>query len=162
MFTIGVCRLLMNQPEKAEEAFLNLQNNLKNDLGAGAELPEILNNLAWREAGGGNTAAAASGLLRALDLDPEEDDYPFNLGLLYLRGNDATTAAKYFREASDREPENPDDRALLIYALEKAGNKSEASEERIAALDALGPNARPPVKPETFARLARIGTELDV
>ncbi len=138
------------------------ENNLKNDLGAGAELPEILNNLALTRARRGNTAAAASGLLRALDLDPEEDDYPFNLGLLYLRGNDATTAAKYFREASDREPENPDDRALLIYALEKAGNKSEASEERIAALDALGPNALPPVKPETFARLDRIVTELDV
>ena len=162
MFTAGVCRLLMNQPEKAEEAFLSLQNNLKNDLVAGAELPEILNNLALAQARRGNTTAAASGLLRALDLDPEEDDYPFNLGLLYLRGNDATTAAKYFREASDREPENPDDRALLIYSLEKAGNKSEAGEERNAAIEALGPNALPPVKPETFARLDRIVTELDV
>jgi tetratricopeptide (TPR) repeat protein len=129
---------------------------------AGAELPEILNNLALAQARRGNTTASASGLLRSLDLDPEEDDYPFNLGLLYLRGNDATTAAKYFREASDREPENPDDRALLIYSLEKAGNKSEATEERNAALEALGPNALPPVKPETFARLDRIVTELDI
>jgi tetratricopeptide (TPR) repeat protein len=161
MFTTGVCRLLMNQPEKAEEAFLSLQNNLKNDLVAGAELPEILNDLALAQARRGNTTAAASGLLRALDLDPEEDDYPFNLGLLYLRGNDATSAAKYFREASDREPENPDDRALLIYALEKSGNKSEAAEERSAAIEALGPNALPPVKPETFARLDRVVTELD-
>ena len=162
MFTTGVCRLLMNQPDKAEEAFLSLQNNLKNDLVAGAELPEILNNLALAQARRGNTTSAASGLLRSLDLDPEEDDYPFNLGLLYLRGNDATTAAKYFREASDREPENPEDRALLIYSLEKAGNKSEATEERNAALEALGPNALPPVKPETFARLDRIVTELDI
>jgi tetratricopeptide (TPR) repeat protein len=152
----------MNQPEKAEEAFLTLQSSLKNDLVAGAELPEILNNLALAQARRGNTTSAASGLLRALDLDPEEDDYPFNLGLLYLRGNDATTAAKYFREASDREPENPDDRALLIYALEKSGNKSEAGEERKAAVEALGPNSLPPVKPETFSRLDRVVTELDV
>jgi predicted Zn-dependent protease len=100
-------------------------------------------------------------LLRAVDLDPDEDDYPFNLGLLYLRGNDTTTAAKYFREASDREPENPEDRALLIYALEKAGNKSEASEERNSAAESFGPNGLPPVKPETFAKLLRVTTELD-
>jgi tetratricopeptide (TPR) repeat protein len=160
-FTIGVCRLFLNQPEKAEEVFLSLQDHLKKAFVSGAELPEILNNLALAQARRGDTTAAASSLLRALDLDPDEDDYPFNLGLMYLRGNDTTTAAKYFREASDREPENPEDRALLIYALEKAGNKSEASEERNSALESFGPNALPAVKPETFARLQRITTELD-
>jgi len=162
MFTTGVCRLQLNQPDKAEETFLALQNNLKNDLVAGAELPEVLNNLALARARRGNTTAAASGLLRALDLDPDEDDFPFNLGMLYLRGNDATTAAKYFREASDREPENPEDRAMLIYALEKTGNKKEAADERNAAMETLGPSSLPAVKPETFARSDRISTELDV
>jgi tetratricopeptide (TPR) repeat protein len=162
MFTTGVCRLLMNQPDKAEETFLALQNNLKNDLVAGAELPEVLNNLALARARRGNTTAAASGLLRALDLDPDEDDFPFNLGMLYLRGNDATTAAKYFREASDREPENPEDRALLVYALEKSGNRKEAADERNSAMETLGQSSLPAVKPETFARLDRVSTELDV
>lgn len=162
MFTTGVCRLQLNQADKAEETFLALQNNLKNDLVAGAELPEVLNNLALAHARRGNTTAAAAGLLRALDLDPDEDDYPFNLGMLYLRGNDATTAAKYFREASDREPENPEDRAMLIYALEKTGNKKEAADERNSALETLGPGALPAVRPESFARLDRISTELDI
>jgi len=162
MFTTGVCRLQMNQPDKAEETFLALQNNLKNDLVAGAELPEVLNNLALARARRGNTTAAASGLLRALDLDPDEDDFPFNLGMLYLRGNDATTAAKYFREASDREPENPEDRALLVYALEKSGNRKEAADERSSAMETLGQSSLPAVKPETFARLDRVSTELDV
>jgi tetratricopeptide (TPR) repeat protein len=160
-FRIGVCRLLLNQPEKAEEVFLSLQDRLKKAFVAGAELPEILNNLALAQARRGDTTAAASSLLRALDLDPDEDDYPFNLGLMYLRGNDTTTAAKYFREASDREPENPEDRALLIYALEKAGNKSEANEERNSAAESFGPNTLPAVRPETFVRLQRITTELD-
>jgi tetratricopeptide (TPR) repeat protein/TolB-like protein len=162
MFIAGVCKLLLNQPDKAEESFLALQENLKNALIAGAQLPEVLNNLALAQARRGNTSGAASSLLRALDLDPDEDDYPFNLGLLYLRGNDATTAAKYFREASDREPENPEDRSLLIFALEKAGNKSEAAEERNAAVETLGPNALPPTKPDSLSRLDRISTELDV
>ena len=161
MFTTGVCRLLMNQTEKAEETLLSLQNNLKGGQMGGADPPEVLNDLALAQARRGNTTAAASGLLRALDLDPDEDDYAFNLGMLYLRGNDATTAAKYFREASDREPENPEDRALLIYALEKTGNRTEATEERNSAIETLGPNALPPVKPETFARLDRVSTELD-
>ena len=160
-FTIGVCRLLLNQPDKAEEVFLSLQDRLKKAFVAGAELPEILNDLALAQARRGATAAAASSLLRALDLDPDEDDYPFNLGLMYLRGNDSTTAAKYFREASDREPENPEDRALLIYALEKAGNKSEANEERVSATESFGPNVLPAVKPEGLARLQRVTTELD-
>src|SRR5262249_23401816 len=138
MFATGVCRLLQNQSEKAGGTFDGLQNHLKSDVVAGAELPEILNNLALAQARRGNTTAAASSLLRALDLDPDEDDYPFNLAMLYLRGNDATTAARYFREASDREPENPEDRALLIYALEKTGNKKEAGEERNSALEKLG------------------------
>lgn len=161
IFTTGVCQLLMNQPDKAEETFVALQNNLKDDLVAGAQLPEILNDLALARARRGNTTAAAAGLLRALDLDPDEDDYPFNLGMIYLRGNDATTAAKYFREASDREPENPEDRALLIYALEKSGNKAEASEEHDAAAETLGPTALPAVKPEMFTRLDRVSLELD-
>jgi len=160
-FTIGVCRLLLNQPDKAEEVFLGLQDSLKKHLVAGAELPEILNDLALAQARGGNATASASSLLRAIDLDPDEDDYPFNLGLLYLRGNDATTAAKYFRLASDREPDNPEDRALLIYALEKAGNRSEGTEERKAATESLGASALPAVRPENFAKMQRMSTELD-
>jgi tetratricopeptide (TPR) repeat protein len=162
IFTSGVCRLLMNQADKAEEVFQSLQASLKNDLVAGAELPEILNNLAVAQARRGNTAAAASSLMRALDFDPDEDDFPFNLGLLYLRGNDATTAAKYFREASDREPENPEDRSFLIYALEKTGNKTEASDERKAAAETLGSGSLPAVHPENLSRLERISTDLDI
>jgi tetratricopeptide (TPR) repeat protein len=162
IFTTGVCRLLMNQPDKAEEVFQSLQASLKNDLVAGAELPEILNNLAVAQARRGNTTAAASSLMRALDFDPDEDDYPFNLGLLYLRGNDATTAAKYFREASDREPENPEDRSFLIYSLEKTGNKTEASDERKAAAETLGPGSLPAVHAENLSRLERISTDLDI
>ena len=49
----------------------------------------------------------------------------------------------------------------MIYALEKTGNRSEASEERGATAEALGPNALPAVKPEAFAKLQRVTTELD-
>jgi tetratricopeptide (TPR) repeat protein/TolB-like protein len=188
-FAIGVCRLQMNQPDKAEEIYNALQDSLrertKRESGgvvvSGAEPPEVLNNLAIAMARQGNVSGAVANLRRATDMDPDEDDYPFNLGLISLRTGDFANAAGFFREASEREPESPEDRAFLIQALQKAGKKTEADEEREAAAEALGPNALPavrieskadankadiskmePAKAETVSHLERIKTELDV
>jgi predicted Zn-dependent protease/TolB-like protein len=172
LFSTGVCRLQLNQPDRAEDVFLSLQNSLtgnskgQQQAGAlGADLPEILNNLAVAHARRGKIAEAQVEFRRATDLDPDEDDYPFNLGLLALQSADFSAAAAAFRDASERKPENPEDRALLVQSLEKAGKKSEADQERESAVEALGPNAlqsaRVDVKPDATFRLARIRTELD-
>ncbi len=168
LFSTGVCRLQMNQPDRAEEVFMSLQSALGGDATggiSGGDLPEILNNLAVAREHQGKTSAAESDLRRATDLDPDEDDYPFNLGLLALRADKSAAAAEYFREASERRPENPEDHALLIQSLEKAGKKAEADQEREAAKEAFGPNGLPVVhlepKSETFQRFERIKTELD-
>ncbi len=172
LFSTGVCRLQMNQPERAEEVFTSLQTALngeaKNESQAGAsagDIPEILNNLAVARARQGKMSAAQADLRRTTDLDPDEDDYPFNLGLLAMQTGDFAAAAAAFREASERKPDNAEDRALLVQSLEKAGKKTEADQEREAAAEALGPNAlqsvRVDVKPDASFRLARIRTELD-
>jgi len=165
VFATGVCRLLMNQPEKAEEVFLSLQGALRNNLVSGADLPEILNNLALARARQNNTAAAVADLRRAAELDPDEDDYPFNLGLLALGTNDFAGAAGYFREASGREPDKAENRALMILALEKAGKKAEADQERDTAAEMFGPDALPVVrldaKKDTLLHLERVRAEMD-
>jgi len=165
VFATGVCRLLMNQPEKAEEVFASLQEALRNNLVSGADLPEILNNLALARERQNNTAAAVADLRRASELDPDEDDYPFNLGLLALASNDFAAAADYFREASGREPDKPENRAMMILALEKAGKKAEADQERDTAAETFGPDALPAVrwdaKKETMLHLERVRTEMD-
>src|SRR6267143_4959217 len=172
LFSTGVCRLQMNQPERAEEVFTSLQSALRGDGkhvpqadATGAEPPEILNNLAVARVRQGKTAAAQTDLRRATDVDPDEDDYPFNLGLLAMQTGDFAAAAAAFREASERKPDNPEDRALLVQSLEKAGKKAEADQERESAAEALGPNALQSVhmdaKPDATFRLARIRTELD-
>jgi Tfp pilus assembly protein PilF/TolB-like protein len=172
VFATGVCRLQMNQPAQAEEVFTSLQSALgggkKSETQggvSGAELPEILNNLAVARARQGKAAAAEADLRRATDLDPDEDDYPFNLGLLAFRANNFAGAAENFREASERKPENPENRAFLIRALEKDGKKDEADQEREAAKDALGPNAlatvRLDAKNDATSGLERVKTELD-
>ena len=161
VFATGVCRLWMDQPDKAEAVFVSLQDALKDNLVSGADLPEIVNNLGLARARQGKSADAIAALRRAAELDPEEDDYPVNLGLVYLRANDFAKAADEFRDAKEREPETAEDRSLLVYALGKAGKKEEADEEKDAAVEALGPGALPVVKPENLAKLERLKTELD-
>ena len=166
VFATGVCRLLQDQPDRAEEAFSSLQEALKNNMVSAADLPELLNNLAIARARQGKTAAAQTDLRHATELDPGEDDYPFNLGVLALQTNDPAAAADFFREAAEREPDNAEDRALLILSLEKAGKKTEADQERESANETFGPNGLPAIhldaKNESVARLNRIKTELDV
>jgi tetratricopeptide (TPR) repeat protein len=166
VFANGVCQLLLGHPDHAEELFTSLQDTLKKNGVFGADLPEILNDLAIARARQGKTAAAQIDFRRAADSDPGEDDYPFNLGLLALQTNDPAAAAGYFREAAEREPDNAEDRALLILSLEKAGKKAEADQERVSAGESFGPNGLPAIhldaKNETLARMHRITTELDV
>ncbi len=164
-FSVGVCHLRMGRPDKAEEVFASLQEDLRRNLVSGADLPEILNNLALARARQGDIAAAQTALSRAADIDPDEDAYPFNLGLLALRQKDLATAATQFREAMHREPDNPEDFAFLIYTLEKAGKKSEAAGEREAAAEALGTDTLPVIKLDTKKdatfKYERVRPELD-
>lgn len=170
LFYSGVCRLQLNQADHAEEDFRNLQETLKSTAANGADAPEILNNLAIAQARQGKVAPAQANLRRAADLAPGEDDYSFNLGLLALQSGDSAAAADYFGQASEREPDSAQDRALLIASLEKADKTGEADQEREAAKEAFGPNGLPPIRlddpsdkrNETLARLTRIKTELDL
>jgi tetratricopeptide (TPR) repeat protein/TolB-like protein len=174
VFETGVCHLLQSQPERAQEVFTSLREALREagtrdaavaGVVSGGDLPEILNNLALAKARLGDATGAQTDLQRAADLDPDEDDYPFNLGLLALQANDAGNAAGYFREAAEREPDNPEDRALLIFSLDKAGRKPEADQERIACAEAFGPAGLPAVhlddNSDTLTHMARVKTELD-
>src|SRR6202035_6144907 len=121
LFSIGVCRLTMNQPDQAEEAFAALQTLLRSSSTPGVDFPEVLNNLAMAKARQNKFPAAQDDLRRASALDPDEDDYPFNLGLIAMQQGDFNAAAAQFREASHREPDIAENRALLIAALDKAG-----------------------------------------
>ena len=165
IFATGVCDLRLNQPEKAEKVFSKLQEDLKLNMVSGADLPEILNNLALALARQGKLGLAIPALSRARDLDPDEDDYPFNLGLVSLQNNDLAAAAAQFRDASEREPDNPEDRAFLINALEKVGKKDAAAEARDTAFEAFGPGGLPVLKldgkPESLAKYQRVSRELD-
>src|ERR1700675_1076693 len=65
IFATGVCNLSLNQPDKAEKVFGRLQQDLKLSMVSGAELPEILNNLALALARQGQLGSAIPSLSRA-------------------------------------------------------------------------------------------------
>ncbi|HYL63412.1 MAG TPA: tetratricopeptide repeat protein [Candidatus Methylomirabilis sp.] len=165
LFATGVCKLLMNQPDRAEEVFTSLQEALRSNMVSGADLPEILNNLALALARQGKTAAAITDLRRAEELDPDTSDYPFNLGLLAFSTKDFAGAADYFREAAGREPDNAENRAWVILSLDKADRKTEADQERDSAAETFGPDGLPTVsldaKGDSLTRLERVRRELD-
>jgi tetratricopeptide (TPR) repeat protein len=165
-FATGVCRLRLGQPDQADQVFSALEDRLRTSLLTGADLPEILNNLAIARARQGEIAPALTELGRARDLDPDEDDYPFNLGLLALQQKDFATAETHFTEAVEREPDNAEDVAFLIYTLEKAGKKADAAAKRESAEQAFGENGLPTLKfdpkdPTSFTKYQRIKPELD-
>lgn len=165
LFATGVCHLLTNQPAQADQVFASLQEFLRSNMVSGADLPEILNDLGLALAREGKASEAIQDLRRATELDPDEDDYPFNLGLLAYESKDYAGAAEYFRDAVGREPDNPENRALLIQSLDKAGNKAEADQERDTAEETFGPDALPTVRLDTgkdsLAKMERMRTEMD-
>lgn len=166
IFAVGVCRLRQGQPDRAEEVFATLQEDLHRNLANGAELPEILNNLGIARARQENLPAALTVISRAGDIDPDEDDYPFNLGLLALQQKEYARASTHFAEAVKREPENAEDRAFLIYSLDKEGNKTEATAAREAASEIFGEKGLPLLKfdsknTDSLAKYQRVMPRLD-
>lgn len=165
VFATGVCELRLNQADKAQQVFAGLQEGIQHSSVSGADLPEILNNLALAQGRLGNLPAAMTTLGRARDIDPDEDDYPFNLGLMALRQNEWSTATTHFAESAQREPDNAEDYAFLIYALEKAGKKEEAEQERLLATEAFGEKGLPALKldgkTDSLNRFERMKGELD-
>ncbi len=159
-FLVGVCRLYGNEPDLAVTVFQSLSERVRRSYGVSYELPELLNNLAVALARVGKPAESAPALERASQLDPDDEDYSFNLALLKLRANNPGAAVAPLRDAVSREPEDTEARSLLVAALERSGQKEAADAERVAAAG-LGGKAPPSLKPDALARLDRVKTRLD-
>ena len=166
VFATGVCRLRLGQPDKAQDVFTALREDLQHSLVSGADLPEILNNLGISQARQDELAPARTSIGRAGDIDPDEDDYPFNLGLLALQQKDLATAETYFVDAVKRQPDNPENRAFLLYTLEKAGKKDDLRAARESSQEDFGEKGLPLLKfdskkPDSLARYQRVKPELE-
>ena len=166
IFAMGVCRLRLGQPDKAQELFAELREDMQHNLVSGADLPEILNNLGISQARQDNFASARTAIGRASDIDPDEDDYPFNLGLLALQQKDVATAETNFAESAQRRPDNALNRAFLLYTLEKAGKKDELRAAREMAQEEFSEKGLPLLnfdakRPDSLVKYQRVKPELE-
>jgi tetratricopeptide (TPR) repeat protein len=111
-FVLGLARFELGDFAAAQKLFQNL---------AGAvPLPEVLNNLAAAESRR-NLPQAVDDFRKALEADPNDPVYHFNLGFALWKRGDFAPAADRFRAVLDRIPEDQMATLLLGRALKKQG-----------------------------------------
>lgn len=154
-FDAGVCHLLRNDAMRAEAAFVSLAEPAANVGPPSIVLPEVRNNLGVALLREGKAHEAAAQFERATQLDPEDADYWFNLGIARMSAGDATRAAEALRESLRRRPENPDARKLAA-----AGNTPPAGEKLVRMarikmrLEVVPPHRAPKTAPSSRAAVS--------
>jgi len=156
--------LWTDEPEKAEAVFVSLQDALKGNLVSGADLPEILNNLGLARARAGKSAEGIAALRRAAELDPDEDDYPVNLGLLYLaRRRICKSCGRVSRCHRTRTGDRGRSFTFDLCTGESRGEKRRRlrPKKRTPQMKRSDPAGFQRLKPDGLAKMERIKMELD-
>jgi len=132
-FYLGLARLEAGDAAGAQKAFQVIT--------ATVPLSEVFNNLAAAE-NRRNLPQAVDDFRKALDGDPNDPDYHFNLGYALFKRGDFTAAAERFRAVLERVPDDQMATLLLGRCLKKQG---------LRPGDARSPDARL----QTLERLQR-------
>ena len=140
-----------------DEAFTRLKA-----LGDQTGAPEVFNNLGVIQLRRGATAQSGRPTFffnQAVEADPAQADYAFNLGYAYWREEDHLAAVYWLREAVRREPSDSDAHFVLAAALQATGAATEAARERELARRLSGAyeeqarTAQPDLVPPDLERL---------
>lgn len=124
--------------------------------------PEVFNNLGVIQLRRGSTTQTGRSTYffnKAVEADPAQADYAFNLGYAYWREQDYPAAVYWLREAVRREPGDSDAHFVLGAALHATGAATEAAQERelarrlSAAYEEQGRTAQPDVVPQNLERV---------
>jgi tetratricopeptide (TPR) repeat protein len=95
--------------------------------------PTVLNNLGVVQLRRGSTPQTGLPTFyfnKAVEQDPTDPDYTFNLGYAYWMDRDPQAAIYWLRESVRRNPADGDAHFVLAAALASAGHASEAARER--------------------------------
>lgn len=113
-FLLGLCRYQLGEFAAAEEAFRTVVESVP--------LNEVWNNLAAAQSRQ-NLPSAAANFLKALEGDPGDPDYQFNVGYALFRKGDFEGAAERFRAVLERNPNDAEATMMLGRALRKNGGQ---------------------------------------
>lgn len=125
-FLLGLCRYHTAEYEKAQTAFELVVKAVP--------LNEVWNNLGAAQSRR-NLPEALDSFQKALDGDPNDPAYLFNLGYALWKQGDYEEAADSFRTVLDRTPDDAVAASMLGRCLKKAGPRP--AETRVQALERL-------------------------
>ena len=128
-FFLGYSRYQAGDFESARKAFQTIAEKVP--------ISTVWNNLGAAESRL-NLPQAVETFRKALDQDPSDPDYHFNLGYALFKKGDFAAAADRFREVLDRDPDDQMATLLLGRCLKKQGLRAAtASDARLQALERL-------------------------
>jgi len=114
-FYLGLSRYQMSNFEGARDSFERLSRELA--------LPEVVNNLGAVQLAL-ELPAALENFRKALEKNPADPDYHFNVGYALWRAGRFEEAAQSFRASLDRAPDDQDAILLLGRCLKKSGPRA--------------------------------------
>ncbi len=114
-FLLGLCRYNTGNYQAAQQAF--------QAVAASVPLNEVFNNLGAAESKL-NRPEALENFRRALEGDPADPDYHFNVGYALWKRGDFEKAAQSFRAVLDRNPEDSQATMMLGRCLKRMGPKA--------------------------------------
>jgi tetratricopeptide (TPR) repeat protein len=112
-FLLGLCRYHLKEFAGAEQAFLRVADSVP--------LNEVMNNLGAAQSRK-NSPAAVVNFQKALEGDPNDPDYHFNVGYALFKEGNLTAAAERFRAVLDRDPGDAEAITMLGRSLQKQKN----------------------------------------
>jgi Tfp pilus assembly protein PilF/TolB-like protein len=104
-FMLGLSSYYAGQFDKAEQAFRATEARLP--------LTEVYNNLGVVSSRRGKRTKAVEYFQKAVQADPTDPDYRFNLAVALYRNGEAASASRQLREVTARRPNDSEARALL-------------------------------------------------
>ena len=114
-FLLALCRYRLSEFTAARQLF--------QEIGLQLPAPELWNNLGAAQARLNETQALES-FKKALDADPGDSDYQFNMGYSLWKRGDFDAAANYFRSVLDQARDDQDAIQLLGRCLKKSGPRA--------------------------------------
>jgi tetratricopeptide (TPR) repeat protein len=118
-FYLGLDYYFMNNFERAASAFTLLSIEVP--------LNEVFNNLAAALSRMGRSNQVVHNYQMAIDGDPGEEDFYFNLGYYFWKNGDFASAAKNLRDALQLNPEDAEASYLLAHAMQSLKQTDESA-----------------------------------
>jgi TolB-like protein len=139
-FYLGVARFELADYAGAQAVFERIKGVLP--------IPEVVTNIAVCESRRNSLHALAS-FREALDMDPSQADYHFNMGFILFKTGQFEAAADRFRAVLERDPSDSIATTLLGRAIKGDGLRKSADDARVSTAERFRASYDEPMRPNS-------------